>query len=277
MLKFYLYKFLNKGYSLNSLRSHITLILALISILFSIFLFINFSNILKSYKIHLINNYSIVIVSEKPIESIDIPQIEKIEPINIDNYINKLKENFKNIDFSKIQFPHFYAIKLKNFPSPSELNEIEDYLKSLPYIKRVLTYRSTQTKIYNLLKLLKLVSNTFMIIVGALGFLLIVKQLEVWKFEHSERMYIMELFGAPFWFKGAALFKIAFIDSIIAFIATLVLIYYFSNSSTFYEIIKDLGINFEIDFKEITFVLFSISFLISIISSLIVILIERKQ
>ena len=55
-----------------------------------------------------------------------------------------------------------------------------------------------------------------MIISTIIGFMLIIKQLEVWKLEHNERMYIMELFGAPFWFRGLALFKIAIIDSIIS-------------------------------------------------------------
>jgi cell division transport system permease protein len=261
---------------MNSLKSHISLILALVSILLSIFLYITFSKILQKYQQNIVNNYSIAIVSDKPIKKLNIPEIEKIEPINIDNYVEKLKQNFPNINFKNINFPYFYSIKLKTLPNPTRLKQIENHLSNLPFIKRVLTYRSTQTKIYNLLFLLKIISNTFMIIVGILGFLLIIKQLEVWKFEHSERMYIMELFGAPFWFKGAALFKIAFIDSFISFLITAGMIYYIIHSSIFNEIIKDLSIDFSINYSDILLKLFLVSLIISIFSSIIVI-IGRKQ
>jgi cell division transport system permease protein len=220
--------------------------------------------------------YKRQIVSNKPVEKLNIPEIKNIKPIKINSYIEKLKSNFPNIDFKNIKFPYFYSIKLKTLPSPSRLKEIENSLYALPYIKRVLTYRSSQTKIYNLLFLLKILSNLFMVIIAVLGFLLIVKQLEVWKFEHSERMYIMELFGAPFWFKGAAIFKISFIDSFISFLITAGIIYYFSNSIIFKEIIKDLSIEFSINYSDIFLKLFLISLIISIFSSLIVILGNKK-
>jgi cell division transport system permease protein len=261
---------------MNSLKSHISLILALVSILFSIFLFITFSKILKTYQNNIVNNYSIAIVSSKPVEKLDIEEIKSITPIDIDTYVKKLKKNFPNIDFNNIKFPYFYSIKLKNLPSPNRLKEIEAKLYNLPFIKRVLTYRSSQTKIYNLLFLLKILSNIFMVIIAVLGFLLIIKQLEVWKFEHSERMYIMELFGAPFWFKGASIFKISFIDSFISFLITAGFIYYFINSSLFKEIIKDLSIDFYINYTDILIKLFSVSLIISIFSSFIVILGNKR-
>ncbi|WP_024789982.1 FtsX-like permease family protein [Lebetimonas sp. JH292] len=261
---------------MNSLKSHISLILALISILLSIFFYVTFSEILKKYQKSIVNNYSIAIVTDSPVESLKIKEIEKIEPININSYIQKLKKNFTNIDFDSIKFPYFYSLKLKTLPSPKRLEEIENYLSRQPFIKRVLTYRSAQTKIYNLLFLLKIVSNVFLIIVGILGFLLIIKQLEVWKFEHSERMYIMELFGAPFWFKGAALFKIAFVDSFISFLISAGIIYYFTNSALFNEIIKDLSINYNIGFTDILLKLFAVSLLISVLSSIIVIIGRKK-
>jgi cell division transport system permease protein len=261
---------------MNSLKSHISLILALISILISVFLYITFSQILQKYQKNIVNNYSIAVVSDKPIDKLNIKEVEKIEPINIDDYIKKLKHNFQNIDFSNIKFPYFYSIKLKTLPSPNRLKQIENYLYKLPFIKRVLTYRSSQTKIYNLLFLLKIISNAFMIIVGILGFLLIIKQLEVWKFEHSERMYIMELFGAPFWFRGAALFKIAFIDSFISFLITISMIYYLSHSAIFNEIIKDLSIDYSLNYSDISLKLFVISLFISIFSSIIVVIGRKK-
>ncbi len=257
---------------MNYLKSHITLILALISILVSIFLFEMFGQILKSYEKNIVDNYSIVIVSSKKLDQLtNYTEIESVKPVNISKELQKMKQQYKNINFNNITLPYFYRLKLKNFPSPDELKNITDRLKNEPYIKRVLTHSSSQTKIYNLLMLLKTVTKIFMFITAVLGFLLILKQLEVWKLSHSERMYIMELFGAPFWLKGAALFKIAAIDSLIAIFFTLIIIYFIVNSAFFLQTIHSLSISYSIDFLQESLKLIVISFAISLISSILVV------
>jgi len=261
---------------MNSLKSHAALIMALVSILVSIFLFRLFNNILHQYQQNILNNYSIVIVSEKELNRIDLKEIDKIEPIDISRQLNYMKKKFKNINLDSIKMPYFYKLKLKTLPSPQKLNEIEDTLKSYPFIKRVLTYRSSQTKIYNLLMLLKITSSVFMVIIAVLGFLLIIKQLEVWKLIHNERMYIMELFGAPFWFRGAALFKIAFIDSVISLILTVALILYMQNSIMYKTILNDLNITLNMDMTKEFLILLSVSLSISFISSIVVVIGRNK-
>ncbi len=260
---------------MSSLKSHITLILALISILFSIFLFRVFSEILNLYQKNIVDNYSIVIVSTSKIDSVNIPIVEKTEPIDTTKQIKTLKRKFKNIDFSKVQLPYFYKLKLKKLPSPKELKELENRLKNKAFVKRVLTHSSSQTKIYNLLMLLNLITKTFMVIIGILGFLLIVKQLEVWKLLHNERMYIMELFGAPVWFRGAALFKIAFTNSLIALLITFGLIYFVTNSYIFNVIIKELNINYHVDYIREFGILFVVAIAISLISSILVVVSKK--
>ena len=256
---------------MNSLKSHLTLILALIAIMLSIFLFRIFSHIMNLYQKNIVDNYSIVIVSSKPVLSLNIPEIASIKPVNISDEIKKLKTKYKNIDFSNLQIPFFYRLKLKTLPSPQELHSIKQKLKNYDFIKKVMTKSSSQTKIYNLLMLLKTVTKVFMFLIAVLGFLLILKQLEVWKLLHSERMYIMELFGAPFWFKGAALFKIAFIDSIISLIFTIIIIFFITDSVLFKNIINELNINFEVNYINEIILLVITSFLISFISSILVI------
>ena len=257
---------------MSSLKSHLTLILALTSILFSIFIFRIFSEILYKYKQTIIDNYSIVIVSTNKLTPPDINNLGELKQININSELKKLKQKYKNIDFSNIKLPYFYKLKLNTLPSPRELNNIKEELLNKPFIKKIMTKSSSQTKIYNLLMLLEIISKIFMFLTTILGFLLIIKQLEVWKLLHNERMYIMELFGAPFWFRGAALFKIAFIDALIALILTSILIIITINSFIFEKIITDLGIDFRIDILKETLLLFIISFLISFISSIIVVI-----
>ncbi len=256
---------------MNYLKSHITLILALISILVSIFLFRIFTQVLKLYENNIVNNYSIVVVSDTIINNLNLPNIKEIEKIDITKQIKNLQKKYPNIDFSNIKLPYFYKLKLKNLPSPVELDNLKKNLLNKPYIKKVLTHSTSQTKIYNLLMLLKIITKTFMFITGILGMLLIIKQLEVWKLLHSERMYIMELFGAPFWIKGAALFKIAFIDSFVAIIITLFISYFITNSSIFQNIINELNISFAINYIQEFSILFVVSFAISLISSIIVV------
>jgi len=261
---------------MSSLKSHITLIMSLVSILISIFFFKIFNTVLNEYQHNIVHNYSIVIVSDKEITSPPIKAAESIEKIDISAQLKEIQKKFKNINLSNIQMPYFYKLKLKTLPSPEKLKEIEDYLKSYPNIKRVLTYKSSQTKIYNLLNLLKILSNISMIIISVIGFLLIVKQLEVWKLEHNQRMYIMELFGAPFWFRGAALFKIALIDSLIALIITTALIYYFRHSLLFTSIINDLHISVNINLFKNVVELFLLSVFISLFSTIIIVIGNKK-
>jgi len=256
---------------MSSLKSHLALISALISILASVFLFRLFSSVLTNYEKTILNSYSIIVVSTRDVNYLDIKEIKKMEKIDIKEQLNQIKKRFSTLSLDEVKLPFFYKLQLNTLPSPKRLNEIENILKSYPFIKRVLTYKSSQAKIYSLLMLLKIITSIFMIVVTILGFLLIVKQLEVWKLEHSERMYIMELFGAPFWFRGASLFKTACIDSIIALIIAIFLIFYILNSVFYETILKDLNIFIEVSFYEEFGLLFVISVVISLFSSILVV------
>ena len=255
---------------MNSLKSHISLILALLSIIVSVFLYQTFNQILKKYQKNITTNYYITIVSTKKITTLNYPLIEKIEQIPINSQLKKLRKDFPNLDFANITLPYFYKLKLSSLPTPKKLNNLKNYLLKKSFIKRVLTYSSSQTKIYNLLLLLKLTSNVLMLFIGVIGFLLIVKQLEVWKLIHKERMYILDLFGAPFVFKALTLFKIALIDSIIAIILASISIYLIVNSVLFSQIINQLQISFSVNYFNQILYLFGISILLSLISSIIV-------
>ena len=87
----------------------------------------------------------------------------------------------------------------------------------------------------------------------------------------------MELFGAPFWFRGAVLFKIALIDSLIAVFISMSAIYFITNSALFYSILKDLNISLNINYLKEMAILLGISLGISIISSVIVVLTQERK
>jgi len=255
---------------LNSIKSHLSLILALSAILISIFLFRLFDEIIQRYKMIVVDNYSIVIVSTKELKNVDIEDSFLI-PIDIKSYTQTLQKRFKNLDFSNIKLPYFYKLKLNRLISPKEALAIKEHLLKKPYIKRVLTHTSSQSKIFNLLMIINIITKIFMGIISILGFLVIVKQLEVWKLMHSNRMYIMELFGAPFWFRGAALFKIALFDSIISLIIAMILIYVGIHSFVFLNVIHELNISLKINYYKEIAILAAVAFVLSLVSTIIVV------
>ena len=55
---------------------------------------------------------------------------------------------------------------------------------------------------------------------------LIIKQMEIWKYAHKERMQVMEIFGAPLMLRSGVLFKVAFIDAIFATILVSAIFFY---------------------------------------------------
>jgi cell division transport system permease protein len=66
------------------------------------------------------------------------------------------------------------------------------------------------------LKLLNLIIFIFVAFAGLSALLLITKQMQIWTYEHQERMYVMNLFGASFWQKSSPLYKSAVLDAILA-------------------------------------------------------------
>ena len=49
---------------------------------------------------------------------------------------------------------------------------------------------------------------------------LIIKQMEIWKYAHKQRMQVMEIFGAPLMLRSGVLFKVAIMDALFATIFT---------------------------------------------------------
>ena len=259
------------------LKSHILLIFALVSILFSIESYWVINKIVNKYEYKIAKNYTILVVSKTPIEKINIDEISKVEPINIDKNLQKLKR-FNNLDLDKIKksLPYFYKLYFKRFPTPNELKNIETKLLSNPNIKRVESFRINQHQIYNLLYIIKIIITIFMSVILFISTLLIIKQLEVWKLEHSERMYIMELFGAPLGLKSAILLRIAFVDAFFSIFLIGVIVKYILDSNVYIKLINQLNINIEISFFKDMLILSAISFLIAFVSTMIVIFSQKE-
>ncbi|NPA54980.1 MAG: hypothetical protein GXO40_01280 [Epsilonproteobacteria bacterium] len=261
------------------LKSHLFLIFALVSILFSIETYLIFNKIVSSYEQKIVKNYTVIVVSKTPIKQINFPYIDKITPINIQNSLANIQKQLKGFDINKLkaQLPYFYKLHFKSFPSPKELNRLERTLMKNPNIKRIESFRISQHQTYNLLLMTKLIATIFMVIILFIAFLLITKQLEVWRFEHSERMYIMELFGAPFWFRSAILLKLAIVDSILSIVLIFFIIEYIINSRMYQDLLSQLQINIEVNIWANLAMFFGISLSISLLSTFIVIMSKKDE
>ncbi len=207
---------------MKSLRNHFSVIFPLVVLLLSIQLTSNLEKIVKDYEKNLINDYNIIVVSKKDINKNDISskidKIDSITPMSAKEILSKLEKDIskENLKHLKQSLPKFYSIKLGYFPTDTGLKIIKQKLEKLPFISKAETFSKTHNKIYNLFVIAKYIFYTFTFLIFIISFLLILKQMTIWLYEHKERIEIMTLFGAPFWKKSARLYMLAIVDSIVA-------------------------------------------------------------
>ena len=234
---------------MKSVKNHLSLIVALVSILFSIQIFTIVDRSIEAYKSNLAKNYSMIVVSQKKLDDKKIikrePLIKKFEVIESDNVIKRFNKdiNKKNLELLKIMLPKFYKVHLKRYPSPKEVKELKKVLFQNKSVIKIEDYSRSHDTIYKLLVLFKNVVFVFAFVVSIVTMLLIAKELRIWQFKHNERMSIMGLFGAPTWLRSAILFRLAIVDALISSFVTLVIFLYISSNRWVLEQFKNLNID----------------------------------
>lgn len=207
---------------MKSLKNHLSLIIALATILFTLQIFTIVERSLSSYETHLSDDYSLIIVASTALEPKEIAGIDSMiassEAISPDRILDEFKEDLHgtNLELLKTTLPKFYRIRLRHFPTPEELSQLSGHLMKHPQITRVENFAKNHDMVYTLLYLFKNVITVFAIAIFAVTALLIVKELRIWQFQHSERMNIMALFGAPVWLRSAVLYRLAIVDALAA-------------------------------------------------------------
>ncbi len=269
---------------MKSLKNHISVIIPLFILLFSFEFVLNLDRIVKNYEESLFDDYSIVIASMTPLNENslkkEIPLVKKLQPLSTKKVIDKFKNDFSpaNLALLRTSLPKFYSVKLKYPPDEKTLEEIEKKLRAIPSITKVETFEKSYTKIYTMLNFAKTISNIFTVFIFVISILLIFKQMEIWTLQHQERMYIMGLFGSPFWMKSAVLYKLVFIDSIISALGVGAIYYFVPKTEKFKQIMDSIGLSFgSVNFIDDMIILFSISIFITIFSVTLVILRQRTE
>lgn len=234
---------------MKSLKNHISLVIALLSILFSLQTFIIVDRSISAYRQNLSKNYSLVAVSQKSLNIKIIKNkhklIKEIVLLSPDTVIKKLNSgiNKNNIDLLKLSLPKFYKLALVHYPSPSEINKLTKSLLRSTSVIKLETFSKSHDTTYKLLLLFKTVISVFTFSIGVVTILLISKELKIWQFKHTERMSIMGLFGAPTWLSSAVLFRLAFVDALIASALAFLIFSYISSSTWVEEEFSNIGIN----------------------------------
>ncbi len=234
---------------MKSIKNHLSLVIALLSILFSMQIFIIVDRSIDAYKENLASNYSVVIVSQKTLSDTTLLEvnamISEVDELSPDKVIKRLNTGMdsKNIEFLKLTLPKFYKLSLEHYPSPEEIIDLKKDLLKNKYITKVEDFAHTHDTTYKLLLLFKGVVTVFALSIFIVTTLLIFKELRIWQFKHSERMSIMGLFGAPVWLRSAVLFRLSMVDAIVASLLAFILFTYIASSEWILEQFDYIGIS----------------------------------
>jgi cell division transport system permease protein len=242
-------------------------------------IFIVVDRSIDAYKQNLTNNYSVIIVAQKRLDRVSIlklnSMIADVNELSADKVIKRLNSGIskKNIELLKLTLPKFYKISLSKYPTPKEIKKLKNDLGKNKNITKIEDFAHSHDTTYKLLLLFKNVVSLFAIVVFVVTSLLIFKELRIWQFQHTERMNIMGLFGAPLWLRSAVLFRLAIVDAIIASVLAFSLFVYLSSLSWVQEQFSNIGISIVIfDVSSDSLLLFGVAIALSVLlASLIVI------
>jgi cell division transport system permease protein len=265
-------------------KYHISIILPLFLLLFSIESFFVLKGIIDNYEKKLSSEYSIVVVSKVPLDKKSVENDTKyfvsLKLIGTDKMIKNLKNSIgeKNLQRLKNALPLFYSIKLNHLPTESELKRIKRKLLKYTGVEKVVTFKKSYSKFYNFLLFDKSILLYFTALVMVIVLLLIIKQAEVWIYEHRQRFEIMTILGAPFWMKSAMLYRVVIVDAVISSLLVSSVFVYLTHSSTFLSYMSNMGVEFpKFDILENSGILLGIGVIVSIISVTFAILQLNKE
>jgi len=211
---------------MKSIKNHIMFILPLLAILLGIESFMVFNRVTASFGKSLKESYSILVSTDKIMTKDDFSRINKhiaqIELVEKEPIVKQIVEGIPNISSAEVikSLPYFYTLRLDKYLSSSDIEKIRNSLLKHKNIIRVETFGKAHNANYNLYMLIRTALWTFVGFVIFTSLFLVVKQMEIWQFEHKERMQVMEILGASRMLRSGVLFRMALTDAFVATVAT---------------------------------------------------------
>ncbi len=268
---------------MNLLRRHLALIIPLLALLFSLESIMLVNRAVNKHENKLSDSYSIVIASKNAL-TLDkiqsfIREAKELKAIAPDYMMSELKKDLSRESLEAIQreLPLFYSLKLSSFPDEDRLAKINTTLSKLNGVTKVESFTKSHSQVYKLLLIIKGSIIVFASLIAILSYILMVKQIEIWKFEHSDRMEIMAFLGAPAWMRNGILFRLAFIDSIISAIAIIVGMAYLINYHKMQEVLTTLEVTNDIFHMGSDFIILLFTSVLVSIVSVVFVIIKQKD
>ncbi|NKQ40387.1 MAG: cell division protein FtsX [Sulfurovum sp.] len=208
------------------IKDHIMFIFPMLAILFGIESFIVFDRMSKSYEQELRADYSMLVLTSKPMELSRFKKLDgSISSVDImekRSIVEEMAKGMSGISAEDIMqsLPYFYTVHLGKYLDAKAIEKIRGKLIASEDIKSVETFDQSHNSSYNLFLFIKIVLWVFVGFMTLSSLFLVIKQMEIWQFSHKERMQVMEIFGASTMLRSGILFKRAIIDAVMATILT---------------------------------------------------------
>lgn len=233
---------------MNTLKQHLSLLIPLITMLFSLQCLFILERIVANQERFITQKYAIGITAKKPItfDSVrkKIVEAKALTDINPKDSIAKLTKDINETNLTNLtrQLPYFYSLSLEYFPSTERLSVIEAVLKKNPNVLSVDTFSKRHLENYTLLSFIKFSVITFALILAVISFMLMLKQIEIWRYVNKDKMEIMDIMGANIWIRNRNLFKLALIDSFLASFFIMLFVFYIANLQITVDALQTLNI-----------------------------------
>ena len=269
---------------MRSVKNHLSLIIALFTIVFTMQIYIVVERSVTAYEDQLNENYSIVVVTDKSVKTETLtaisPKIKSAEEISTKEVVKRLQVQMKqrHIDLLKLMLPHFYAIHLNHYPDPSEIKKLRHKLERNSDITRVEDFAKSHDTLYKFLLLFKSVVIIFAVAIFAVTSLLVLKEMRIWQFQHNERMSIMAMFGAPMWMRSAVLFRLSIVDAIIASVLAIGTFLYVDIAKIGSEQLQTIGIDITLfDIVNDSLLIIGVALSLSILLATLIVLAHKEE
>ncbi|WP_353662821.1 FtsX-like permease family protein [Hydrogenimonas sp. SS33] len=231
------------------IRNHLGLILPLFAILFSLEYLLVFDRVVHTYENRLKEQFTVIVVADRGVDPVALKNasvlVGSVEKVDAAAVLKRLRRQISEANLEKLKavLPVFYTVKLRRYPDSKRLEKLKEELTGVKGVRRVQVFENVHDRIYGMLIFMKSNFYVFATLIALIGSLLILKQMVVWQLEHSERMQIMALFGAPVWLRSGVLFRLAFVDALIALLLAAGLMFYLTGESHVLTILQEMHID----------------------------------
>ncbi len=233
---------------MRSLRSHLSLTVALFAILFTVQIFALVIRLIDGYENKLKESYAMVLTShvelDKQLLTSSVKGDFTLTLLSNEEILEELSSDLdkKQITLLKATLPFFYELRLDHFPQPAEISAMEAKLLNVEGIKEIESFANRHDQVFKLLLLIKSIVDAFALIIIVIALLVILKEMRLWQLNHSDRMHIMALFGAPVWLRSAVLFRFALLDTIFSTLIVVGIFIFLENTQVVRDLFESIGV-----------------------------------